>query len=985
MYRGDMPHAHPTAAGAPPRAPRLLRFLDHAVSVAVSLLAWCLLRLWATPYPCPGASERLIAWLSGAWPHTPALPPLWTHLLSAWVGQADPETAFASAQTIGHALTALSAGILHHAILELLLGLRVEDPSARHTDAYRRLAALAASLLFVVIPPVWHAAQGPDPASLGLFLCSLLATLAVRLASSDPHPVTLVVFCTLAGVGLAESLMVAVLLPPMVLFLFTTELGVERVGISSEILHPGGREEDDSQPTPSADDDDSEEVAVVPSNAPGVATPVGVVLGLALAFAIVLDAGRIDPGGIAGYVRCYAGQFVPSGEAVGARAVLLLFLLPSVAILASARRFLSGDGRFADILAASTVATFLLVQAVRIPDWSVWALLPSPAVRCALAILSAFVFAPCVAGILASAERLRQRARESAEALMRAEDPDADDGDAGWQDPMRLPPGVYGTGASVLTGIGVVAAALPFALLLLGREPLRRQTLAAFGEYAHDLARSIRPANRFVSEGTWDLSLRIADPGIETFQLADEDPELSDVVENRPPLRLATPYERELLQSMGWRALFNDWIAFRPQAIESIAVQSGAGFLRDLLLQDRSDLFPKPHGLVLMPAVSASDDADLPSPLVWRRRLLELADVPDADLRERIRITNGQLRDIDTLSDRVREERPVPLERLGALATPDGCEARLRENPTDPEARILSGVHAANAGADPVDVSGLFTDARALVGGDEGALRRIDLVEALVAIRVWDDPATANALLAQHEYDRIRDPAFWYLWGAYAAATSNEFDAATAHETLGKFPSGTLLRAALAAETAHAAGDAATEIEQLRVCIGFLPDDHFLLRRILAVTCLNFPDDLEAALPHADRAVRRDASPALPHLVMALRRLVPQPRPRRRHAVPSSADLALAAAHLERAAAGLPPPQPRIDALLEKLRNGEDPHMTLPAAADMLRNAAALVPETGADRRLLHEVALVLQCHDPLALKNRYVVDPLELIRLQRQ
>ena len=964
-----------------------VRSRDSVVSCLIAIAAWVLLRVWAYPAPYPGDATCLVAQFAGTALAPIYCPPLWAMLCRAAVRVLPSASAFAVVQAIAQICIAIAAGLVHATLVRLLLGLQTEESDTTRTPLACRLAATAAALLLLAFPPVWQAAQMPLPEALGFLLAALMARLAVTVAADDGLPPgAFLAFCAVSGAGLAESSVVLVIFPFAVLFLLTVSLGIERMGFDSELLQGSFGDALPPEPPPMAYDEPEDDGAL----GRAVLVPLGVLVGAAAAAACLLAALRINtapsnPLGIR-FSDLAAGIGAPLQAAFAEptlRAAAVFFALPAIAIVAMARRQLTGDGGFVETLACALLSLALLTQTIR-GGISAWLLSSSHAIQTALALPAAATFAICTAALIVRGLRAW---RERFAPL------DPDNRDDGWDDPTRPPPNHYTTIAAICLSLGALALILPLFLLLLNREPATRKTLATLDAYERDLAADIAPCRYFLSDGIHDVGLRLLDRDLLPIQ------SVSGAAFRKSRFRrdatidddLATSqlpaYERSLLHDLGWRALFNDWISFTPSNIASVAAQTGDECWQDLLRHGHPDWMPVRRGLVLCPPSLSDMSKPAAAAATWRQRLADLPAVPDPGLAAIVRDTIRTLDDLETLpAPPLREDELSPMESLGELRTAEECAAAAEHDPENLRARLCLAVHravdiaATEAPDAAAQTAALFDAIRD--GAPPPSVRVCDLVQALVDIRLRRDPETAVERLEPYDYDEVLDPPFWYIWGLCGHAIKNEYNVMRAYEMIDKFPERRILRYELAAALARADGDFAAEIAATRSAISILPDDLFLLRRILAVQCLATPTDLAASAEHAERLLRRDARYPLAHIVYAARQLLALRNDGAGEEVPhETADTIIE--HIVRTRRYLPPPHRRLDALVESLSAGSDPGLSEEGAYALVLDIARFCALPNTRERLLYETALLLQHHDPEAQNSRYLIDP--MIELQRQ
>ena len=966
-----------------------VRPVDRAASFLLALVAWALMRLWAYPAPYPGDSTLLAAQFAGTALTPIYCPPLWSLVCRGVARIAPSADVFALTQCLAQLCVAVAVGLVHASLVRMLLGLQTEESDTTRTPLVCRLAAGAATLLFASFPPVWQAAQMALPEALGILLAAIIARLAVAIAAADDLPPgAFLAFCVVAGAGLAESGVAVLVVPFAVLFLLTANLGIERMGFDSELLQGADGAPAYLPPPPAARGLPADDEGDGPG---GVAlVPLGVLLAIAAAVACLLAALHLntvpsDPIDlrfsdlVAGIASPLQAAFVEPTF----RAAAVLFVLPAIAMVAMGRRQLSGDGGIVETFACALLVGVLLTQVSR-GGLSAWSLSSSHAIQAGLALPAATAFAVAAAALLVRGIRAW---RERFAPL------ESDGRDDGWDDPGRAPPERYRAAAVCCFAAGGLALVLPPFFLLFDREPSTRETLSTLDAYEHALAADIAPCRYFLSDGVHDVALRRIDRDLLPIQnvsgrvIHRSRFRRESAVEDYFASSSLSSYERSLLGELGWRALFNDWIANAPSNIAHVAAQTGDECWQDLLRHGHPDWMPERRGLVLRSPLLPAPEGGFSDARTWRERLAGLPAVADPALAAVVRDTVGTLDGLDTLTAApVRAGSRSPMEFLGDLATVEGREEALRRDPSDLRARLCEAVHHAvdavaadeSGAADEIDRT--FDALRE--GAPPAAVRVCDMVQALIDIRLRRDAEAALARLSPYDYDEVLDPSFWYVWGVCGQEIRNEYNVMRAYEMLDKFPERRILRYELAGALARDGGDAAAEIAAIRSSVGILPDDLFLQRRILAVQCIFTPRDIAAAVEHADRLLRRDAEYPLAHVVYAarllleLRALPPGSAPPRRIAE-------TAIEHIVRARRFLPPPHRRLDAIAEGLSAGRDPGLSDEGAYALVLDIARFCAMPNTRERLAYETALLLQHHDSQAQNSRYLIDP--MLELQRQ
>lgn len=995
-----------------------LKWADHVLSLLLAAGAWWLLLLWRHESPCPGEATRTVAELTGVWPRLSAAAPLW-HRLAAWFcDPSSPEAAFRSLQSLARIFVALSVGAFHAASLRFLLGMQTEHSDPKATPVFCRIGAFCGTVLFLTLPPVWHAAQAPCAASLGILLCTIAAELAMRLAETEAHPFARLGWAAVTALALVETPVALPVLPVLLLFLLTIELGVERDTVTpfEEAFLPTG-----APPSPDGIDvpePPGESPAPDAPGAPDMPPPRGLVAFSLLPWGIfaalllgTLLLAVLDFRPAAALYR-HAPSFaraavlfatdtashisasLPSAEAL---AIAAFILLPAVTVFAISRRCLSGEQTFADSLAYLIVGTLLLVQTTRNPSLSLWTLLPSASLRAGFALVAAFLFAPCVTGFFVLSKVLWLRRRGSPEAL-----------EAGWEDPDGESRFVCTSLSRISAGVGIVLALVAVGRVAACRETDERAALAQVDRCTRDLALAIGPCRYFVSDGWNELGLRLVRPDVLTLPHVDAGEPLPPAMPGDRVARAALlpdSFSRNLFANDGWPALFGDWLATAPSNVLLTAFQTGIPLWRhaERLVPDLSVAL---YGMALHP-VTDGDLPDIPDAEVWARRLSRLSPPLDPDLAATAEALRHRLQQfaatdfgettamawtprdyLESLPPPPAPGEPVPginldgvpaaLESalndlaLAALTNPspefvNATFSAFRENVQIPADLLPETEETPRPGRRETEVE------NAPVNPTE---RLIDLVQAFALLRACGSVDEADTLLADHHFNQVLDPAFWYLWGLRSVAKRNAYGIMEAGEMLEKFPERAVLRSALEMTAAAVDGDMPRQLAAVNAILSDIPADLPLLRMALRLRLQTGPADrVEAArlaAPEAHRVLRYDATDPIAHLVLLAEALHPSDE----DANPSTV---LALGHLQRAEKRLPDfLRPLFQPLEDALVDGSiPPDEALPTVAELLDADRAALRRAPPARDSYHfHLGLLLAHFDPDALNSRYLIDP---------
>ena len=994
-----------------------MRWFDVLTSLLLALGGYLLLRLWPFPAVFPGEATRTVAELTGAWPRLHAFAPLWNALARAFCVREGPSETFQALQCLACLFVALSVGLFHNASLLFLLGSQTEHSDTSLTPLFCRIGAVASAVLYLALPPVWHAAQAPCAASLGLLLVAAATHLLFQLAGETAPRLAGPLLAVVAAAALLETPAALLLLPVGALFHFTIALGVEKVAIDP-------MEDDEEFPEPpepplsplpplSPPSPPSPQSPQSPELPPPPPTPAIVfLLQAALFFGILAVGAYLAVRGLhpnaALYrrsaslaatavlvVRDLASHLSESLPTAGALAMAAFVLFPAVTVVAITRRSLSGDQRFTDSLIFLLVGILLIVQTSRLPALTIWSLLPSASFQSAFAFIAAFLLGPCVAAFFVQATAVWKARREN---------PEAD----GWEDPDRPGPFLYASLARALLVAGIFLAALPFAALQLGRETSTRAALRALDAYTHDLASAIGSCRYFVFDGWNALALRSIRPDVLPIPYLDSGERPAPTFPGDSAVRLSLlpdRYSRILLSNVaGWPRLLGDWLAYVPENAAQTAFQTGLPLWRNAS-RTVPGMSLALYGIAVHPS-DGSIPPDTPDAEDWSRRLARLRPVHDDALDELLHTLRDRLDDFQKLDFSPGPPSSLPAtEYLAVLPEPDPPDwprEGARQGITPALAADLFAI-AQQAAADPSPPA-LKTAFDALLAkiretdpelapvardrsewqeselenpAPDPSARLLDLVHAYLLLRACRSPSAAEVILAPYAYNRTLDPAFWYLWGLLKTDQANAYGIMEAKEELGKFPEHAILSSLLDISIASSTADSRLELDSIRATLSDIPGDLTLLRRALRLQLrIGPPDRAEAmrlAAPHASRILQYDATDPLAHLVLALDRLAPES--------PGAApDYATAAIHVQRAIPGLPEfTRPLFEPIAEYLLQGRDPpESALPTISELLdadRAASRRAKRDNAD--LYVHVAFILQHFDPEAINSRYIVDEL--------
>lgn len=1004
-----------------------VRWFDILASLLLAAGAFGLLCLWRYPAPFPGEATRTLAELTGAWPRLTAFGFLW-NLLARTAVRTSPDATFRALQVLAYLFVSLSVGLFHATSLRFLFGSQTEHSSPRWTPLFCRIGAISGALVFLGLPPVWHAAQAPCAAALGLFLCVLTTRLSMSHAEAEPSRAVRLFLPLIAAIALLETPAALVIVPLLVLFHFSLELGIEKVDVSplnADEL-PAGEPPEEPIPSPSTDQPterptdrptdrltDRQTDGQTGSLYEAVFSLVRIVLFLGIliggahwmvrAFhpmAALYRGSSSLPGTallLAQDIVEHLETSLPTAEALTLSA---LVLFPAIAVIAITRRSLSGDQHFTDSLIFFIVGALLLLQTSREPSLSIWTLLPSASFQAVFAFLAAFLLPPAVAAFFVQARSIWIIRRGDPEALA-----------SGWDDPDRASPFIYASLARVVAVIGLVLALAPAARLFACREPRTHAALTTLDAYTHELSKAIGTCRYFVSDGWHSLALRTLRPDILPLPYTDSGERRSPSFPGDNAVRaslLPDGFSRSLMADpAGWPLLIGDWLAFNPSNVYQTAIQTGfpLWYNADRFLPDMSLGI---YGLVIHP-LSSGPAPDVQDAEDWFRRFDRLKPVQDTTLAATVLAIRDRLQDFQNPDFSPASNATLPpLDFLEELPLPPPMDTPLPgvlDAPISPA--LAAELYAVAQSAVPSRPSPRHLDAAfarileriretepcPIVVDDapknkreqselenldaDPSARLLDLVHAYLLLRASHSSAEAGRLLEPYHYHLTLDPAFWYLWGLYKSDTANAFGLMEAQEMLGKFPEHALLRSLLDVSHAASTADAKLELDSLRAALSDLPSDLSLLRRALRLQLRIGPEDrvgsAREAAPHAKRLLRYDATDPLAHLVLALEALYPAEPDQK----PSPS---LSAGHFRRAIEYLPAfTHPFFQPLADTLASGQiPPENDLPTVTEILdadRAAARRTPSS--TDSLLFPIGLILQHFDNAAINSRYVVDPL--------
>ncbi len=192
---------------------------DAAVAVLLAALSFLLLRLFRFPAPYPDESVWRLLEVPGVWPRATARNPFW-HAAATWlVGSTPGSDPFAVLQTFAFILLSLAVGCAYLFAHGFAAGCVRPLERTRASDLRCRFAACIGAAGFLVAPPVWAAAQSARPELLPAFVTTLLCVLfLLHLENGAKTPLLLAAL--LGGVGVLESSMVLLALPPLALSVF---------------------------------------------------------------------------------------------------------------------------------------------------------------------------------------------------------------------------------------------------------------------------------------------------------------------------------------------------------------------------------------------------------------------------------------------------------------------------------------------------------------------------------------------------------------------------------------------------------------------------------------------------------------------------------------------------------------------------------------------------------------------------------------------
>lgn len=564
----------PSKRGASREIPSLaMRLKDVWIAAVVMALVWGLLRLWCYPAAFPDESLRILSEQAGVWPRLSPRAPLWSGF-GRWMASLGAEAMPGRMQLAGHAVLALSAGLLYRVVHRFVSRSLDQDAHPRWSPAAARLAGVGSALYLVCCPPVWRAAQSPHPSILGLLLAVAATDSLLRHAERRTLR-TFLLWAAITGVGVVESPLVFLFLPAWIVLL---------------LLLPWGF---------LADGDD------LPEDPDGAAPPWrwqwfagGAVSAVAVSACIVYAVQSFD--GTEGYAlrgftrRLHVLLFFGKDYLVELRGALPLFgwlivvvglLLPWLLAVALARRVQNGE--FGPMLGAlyAVAGVVTVAQVTRIESLQLWSLLPSITFRVGACLVSAMTFGLVAAAWLLEAERFtrclgfRQRRDET-------------------QAPMSERFTGFVAGIACL-GVGCTMLGTAGVMLSLRRDAAERTTLALLKDYAAAVVDDAGDSAWVVTDGVFDHALRLEAwrtgsrlkpvcilPGQQDWALR--------AVERRLP-----DAESRTLFSIGPQVMLREWLSLRPEQAREVAPQLGFDLWKGtpIALSPRRTLFlPEPDG-----------------------------------------------------------------------------------------------------------------------------------------------------------------------------------------------------------------------------------------------------------------------------------------------------------------------------------------------------------------------------------------------------
>lgn len=518
--------------------------LDIGLSVAVTLCALLLLRVWRYPDVFPGDAARRLCEVVGAWPRFSPQAPLW-HLLARTVADGAAGSLHVRLQWIGHLALAASAALLYRIVFLFVVGALDDDAAPRWSAFCVRIAAVGSALFLVVSPPVWRAAQSPEPSILAVLLALGASSAALGYARGR-EAWRLLLWGFLAGAGLVETPLVCLLLP---------------IWIALFVLSAYSAASDDA-----SSPDDGRGGRMLWTAAAG-AFVVGSLCALVAAVVpfrgsegFVLRGYGRTLNVLLFFARDYLRDLLGALPALGWLVVLLGLLAPWLLVVALARRVQNGElgPGIAFLYGVAAVATALQVAGP--PSVKLWSLLREDVFRLGACLVSATTFGLVAAAWLLVSERCRRPVGPvEADAAVAA---------VGRAGRLLRSAGCLLLGCAMLV---TVAQTVP-----QRRESRDRAAVALLGRFARQTVEDARDCDWVVTDGALDHELRLA-AWQAKFPLQ---PlcilPLSDAWARRTVERRLPDIESRSLHAIGPQALVREWLARRPDRQRRLAAQVAA-------------------------------------------------------------------------------------------------------------------------------------------------------------------------------------------------------------------------------------------------------------------------------------------------------------------------------------------------------------------------------------------------------------------------
>ncbi len=547
------------------------RSWDTWIVFAVMGVVWGLLRLWSYPSPYPDDSLRLLVEQTGAWPCLSPRAPLWSGL-GRWVASLDPETYQSRMQLAGQLTLAISAGLFSRVAVRFLTISLDPDDAPRWSPITVRFAAIGSALFLVSCPPVWRAAQSPNPSIFGLFLA--IAAMEFLLKYAEKRTLgSYFLWAALAGIGMVESPLVLLFLPMWIALL---------------IWLPWEELEDS--------DDSPEDLATANPLwrwlTGGAITAVTATL--CIAYAVQAFSGT-EGSALRGFSRRlhvlqffgsdYLAELRGAMPSIGWLIILVGLLLPWLLTVTLAGRVQNGEFGPAMRLLYAITGAATVAQVSGIESVQIWSLLPSATLRVGACLIIAMTFGLVAIAWLLEAERnFRHLHQNQQKDLTQA------------HLNLQITSVVSGIVYLALGGSMMISSGLA---LSERRDVAGRAALRVFQDYTSAVVTDAGDCEWVVTDGVFDDALRLeawcSGSRLQPLCILSTQPSW---VLHATARRLPDPESRTLF-SISPHVMLREWLAARPEQARHVAAQLGYDLWVGTTLKlspQRSLFVPVPSG-----------------------------------------------------------------------------------------------------------------------------------------------------------------------------------------------------------------------------------------------------------------------------------------------------------------------------------------------------------------------------------------------------